>query len=174
MPACQLGLRTNVPACQRACVSTHQKCANFSFLCANVLMCHTSCRCFNLACQRAKRCANFSNIPLTNNKGNFFILLLHKKFYIILNIIVIHITCTCIAYENCIILYFYTLCRIKKVSRIFLIYYFFLFCSLVRNENIKRPGFYTLQVARVSSNFPQLKQLNKIKNTCEYCDLLEL
>ena len=57
----------------------------------------------------------------------------------------------------------------------FIILYFLkLFYSLVRNGNLKRPGFYTLQVTRVFSNFPQLKQLNKIKNTCEYCDLLEL
>ena len=54
---------------------------------------------------------------------------------------------------------------------IFISYDFF---SLVRNENIKRPGFYTLQLARVFSSFSRLKQLNKIKYTCEYCDLLEL
>ena len=49
----------------------------------------------------------------------------------------------------------------------------FLFFTL-KNENTRRPGFYTVLVTRVSSNFLQLKQLNKIKNTCEYCDLLEL
>ena len=54
-----------------------------------------------------------------------------------------------------------------------------LFCFLVKNENTKRPGFYMLLVTRVFLNFPQLKQLNKMKNTCEYviflnCDLLEL
>ena len=43
--------------------------------------------------------------------------------------------------------------------------FFKLFCSLVTNENIKRRGFYTLQVTSVFSNSPQLKQLNKIKNT---------
>ena len=47
-----------------------------------------------------------------------------------------------------------------------LFYYFFLFCSLVRNENVKRPGFYTLQVTRVFLNLPQLKQLSKVKDTC--------
>ena len=31
-----------------------------------------------------------------------------------------------------------------------------------------------LQVTRVFSNFPQLKQVNKKKNTWEYCDFLEL
>ena len=47
------------------------------------------------------------------------------------------------------------------------------FFSLVRNENnIKRPGFYTLQATFVS-NFP-LKQLKQNKNTWEYCGHLEL
>ena len=49
-----------------------------------------------------------------------------------------------------------------------------LFCSLVKNKNTRRPSFYALLVTRFFSNFPQLKQLNKIKNTCEYCDPLEL
>ena len=57
---------------------------------------------------------------------------------------------------------------------IFLFCYFFLFCSLVKNGNVKTPGFYTLQVIRVFSNFLQLKQIIKIKNMREYCDLLEL
>ena len=30
-----------------------------------------------------------------------------------------------------------------------------------------------LHVTRVLWNFPQLKQLNKITNTCQYCDLHE-
>ena len=30
-----------------------------------------------------------------------------------------------------------------------------LFCFLVKNENTKRPGFYTLLVTRVFSNFPK-------------------
>ena len=53
---------------------------------------------------------------------------------------------------------------------------FFLFSSLVRNYNIKRPGFYMLQVTKVFSNFPQLKQLSKIKKACEIfmnCNLPE-
>ena len=46
--------------------------------------------------------------------------------------------------------------------------------TLVRNENIKRPGFYVLPVTGVFSNFPKLKQLSKMKNKCKYCDLHEL
>ena len=64
--------------------------------------------------------------------------------------------CTCIKDINCIILYFLKI-----------------FCSLVRNGNIKRPGFSTLQATKISSNFPQLKKPNKIRNTREYCDLFE-
>ena len=48
------------------------------------------------------------------------------------------------------------------------------FYFLHRNENTKRPGFYTLLVTRGFPNIPQLKQLNKINNTLEYCNLLEL
>ena len=51
----------------------------------------------------------------------------------------------------------------------------FLFFNIFsRNENTKGSGFYTIQVTKVFSNFPKLKQLNKIKNGCEYCDLLGL
>ena len=124
-PACQRGLRANVPeydtvpACQRAkSVST----SHFY-----VPTYHTSCQCFNLACQRAKRCVNFSTscdkVPkgvqifqiffLRNTKRNFYTLLLYKKFCIILDIIVIHIICISIGHENCIKLHFYTSYHIK-------------------------------------------------------------
>ena len=59
---CHRGLRANVPACQKH--------PNFSFLHANVPInvptYHTVYQCFKLACQHAKRRANFSNIPPTN------------------------------------------------------------------------------------------------------------
>ena len=45
---------------------------------------------------------------------------------------------------------------------------------LVRNKIFKRPGFYTLQVTSVFSIFPHIKQLNEMKNTCEYCDNFQL
>ena len=51
---------------------------------------------------------------------------------------------------------------------------FFETFQLLKNKNIKRPGFYTLPVTRVFLNFLQLKQLNEMKNTCEYCDIVEL
>ena len=79
--------------------------------------------------------------------------MLHYTWYHIL----IHIMCICIIYMTCIILYFLKL-----------------FYSLDRNGNIKTPGYVMLQVTTVFSNFPELKQLHKIKNTCEYCDRLEL
>ena len=147
----------------------------------NMPTCHTACQYFRLVCQRAKRHANFSNwfvnLPtflLRNDKGNFYTLL-YKKFYIILDVIVIHIVCICIVHKNYIMLHLYTSCHIKEqYVELFLFYHFFPFCFLVRNENIKKPGFYTLQVKSNFSNFPLLKQLNKIKTTCKYCDLLEL
>ena len=162
--ACQGGLRANVPTCQ------HVKSEPTSHF--YVPTCQKMCQRFNLAFQRTKRRANFStsraNVPksapiiqtflLQNANGNVYTLLLYEKFYIILDIIFIHIMGICIVQINCIILY-----SLK------------LFCSLYRDENIKRPGFCTsLQVTRVFSNFRQLKQLNKIKNTCKYYDLLEL
>ena len=128
---------------------------------------HKAYQFFNLACQRAKQRANFStwraNVPkrvpifqtflLPNAKGNLYTLLLYKKFYIILDIKLISILCICIVHKNCIILHFYTSCHIKEKCVEFLL--FETFYSLVGNENIKRHGFYTLQVTRVFSNFPQ-------------------
>ena len=65
-------MRTCVPKCLRVSViyvPTCQKRARFSFLRANVPenvpTCHKTCQCFNLACQRVKERANFSNIPIT-------------------------------------------------------------------------------------------------------------
>ena len=63
----------------RACVPTWSTCQNAClpawFTCQRaesvptshfyVSMYHTACHCFKLACQIGKRCANFSNIPLT-------------------------------------------------------------------------------------------------------------
>ena len=69
-------------------------------------------------------------------------------------------------HKNC-ILYVILKKRVQKFC------YLKLFYSLVKNQHTKRPGFYTLPVTRVS-NFPQLKQLTKIKNACEYCDLFEI
>ena len=94
----------------------------------------------------------FQTFLLQNAKGNFYILLLYKEFYIMLDIILIHIMGICMVHINCIVLYFLKL-----------------FCSLVRDGNIKRLSFYTLQVTSVFSNFPQPRRLNKMKN-----DLLEL
>ena len=113
----------------------------------------------------------FQSVVLQNAKGNFCTLLLYKKFCIILDIVVIHIICICIVHKNCVILHLYTSCRIN-VCGIFV--FLKVFCSLVKNENAKRPGFYRLPVTRVFLDFPPLKQLKKMKNKCEYCDLVEL
>ena len=182
VPACQRGLRanvlaclrgllTNVPACQCAkSVSTSYFKVSLSQPTNNVLTCHTACQC---AKWRVKFWIWRTNVPkgvpifqtflLRNAKGNFYTLSLYKKLYILLDIIVVH--------KIRIILNFYTSCHITEACVKFFFFiimiilfflFFYLFCSLVRNENIKRPGFYTLQVIRVFSNFPQLKQLHKI------------
>ena len=97
---------------------------------------------FYLVCQCAKQRANFSTwcadmtknvrtfqtFLLRNAKRNFYILLLYKKFYIILYTIVIHIIWICIAHKNCIILHLYTSCHIKEKCLEFLFFIiFFLF-----------------------------------------------
>ena len=109
-----------------------------------------------------KRVSIFQTFLLQYAKGNFYSLLLYKKLYILLDIIVIRTICISIVHKSCIILHFYTSCHIT----------FFHFCSLVRNKNMKRRGFYTLQVTRVFS--PQPKQLSNMKNTCKHCDIHEL
>ena len=105
-----------------------QKRTNFLFLRANVptnaSTCYTACQCFNLACQRAKWGANFSTWCANVPKGvlifqtfllrNLYTLSLYEKFYIILNIMVIHVIGICIVRKKWIILHFYTSCHIKE------------------------------------------------------------
>ena len=76
--------------CQRACFSLN------GTVTINVPACHTACQCVNLACQRTKRRANFSDWRVNLSKAmpvfqtfllriakeNFYTLLLCKKFYI--------------------------------------------------------------------------------------------
>ena len=120
MFACQCGLCANVLTCQRAYVP-----AWFTCQCACVSTCqsvpssHFYVPTCQKTCQRAIRRASVStwhvNVPsgvlifqtflLRNVKGNLYALLLYKKFYIILDIIVINIICLCIVHTNCIILY---------------------------------------------------------------------
>ena len=58
--------------------------------------------------------------------------LLCKKFYIILDVIVIHIICRCIVHRNCIILHFYTSCNIKgKCGKSFFCFVFVFFWFLL-------------------------------------------
>ena len=133
MPTC---LRASVIYVLTACLPTHQKSANFSFLCANepikVPTCHTPCQCFKLACQRVKKCINFSNTPLTKCWRKFLYLIIKKKFnYTWYYIYTYHIHIWCIVHKNCIWLYFYTSCHIKqKCVWSFSFLLFFFLCSL--------------------------------------------
>ena len=113
MLACQHGLRANVlKACQLLIFTCQRANKRFNVpygvpvFQLGLPMCQTACQFFNLGCQRAKRRASFSNIALTKYLGKFL--------YFILDIIVIHIICTCIIHKNCIILHFYISCQIKK------------------------------------------------------------
>ena len=74
--------------------------------------------------------ASFQTILLRNVKGNFNTLLLHKKFYIVLDIIVKHMICICITDENCIISHFYTSCHMKQKCGDFVFFETFLFLFL--------------------------------------------
>ena len=117
----RVNVSINVPTCQR---------------CANYLTWHASApkawQLFNLAWKQRvpKGMPNFKTFFLRNVKGNFYTLLLYKKFYIILDIIVIHMICICFVYENCFILYFYTSSHIKEKCAELLFSETFLFFSL--------------------------------------------
>ena len=118
----------NVPTCQR--------CANYSTWRANVPI---ACQFLNLGCQRAKWRGNFlfrrdnvlkyvldfQTFLLRNAKGNFYTLLLYKKFYIILDIKVIHMICIRIVRKSCIMLHFYSSCHIKEKCAEFLFFWNF-------------------------------------------------
>ena len=62
----------------------------------------------------------------------------------------------------------------RRMCRIVLFNYFFLFCSLLRNEKINRPGFYMLKVTRFFLEFSKAKTTKQDKKMYKYCDLLEL
>ena len=94
--------------CQPVCVPTCQKRANFSFLHVNVLM----------------NVPIFQTFLLWNAKGNLYTLFLYKKFYIILDMILIHM-CICITDKSCIILHFCTSCHLKEKCGIFAFWNFF-------------------------------------------------
>ena len=129
MLVCQCGLRTNVLSYQRA-----KRVPTLHFY---LPTCHQTC-------QPAIRCTNvpkilpiFQAFFLRNAKGNFYTLSLYKKFYIILDIVVI--ICICIAHKNCliinincIILHVYILPQ-RKVRGIYgsYDYVFFMFLSSV-------------------------------------------
>ena len=130
VPMC---LHANVPKAGQILIYTCQrpnKRANMPYgvpmFKLDVPTCQTVCQFFNLACQRAKRRANFSNISFTKISILYYYI---KKFYILLDIKLLDIICICIVNKKCIIhiIFMYYMCGI------FLFRYFFRFCSLVRN-----------------------------------------
>ena len=127
----------------RACVSTclcvsvvyvatcHRR-ANFSFLRAsvtkNVLRPYGALM-FQLGAQLCWKPCHFSNFSLTKCEGKFvYFIILYKKFYILLDSIIIHIICIYIVHKNCMILHFYTSFYIKqKFVEFFFSIIFFVF-----------------------------------------------
>ena len=140
VPACQRGSHANLLACQRGLRANVPECRCVKNVLTShfyVPTCHKTCQFFNLACQRAKRRANFStgrvimpkSLPiaqtflLRNVKWNFYTLLLYEKFYFILDIIITQIMCICIVHKNCIILHLYTSwCHLKEKCVEFLLF----------------------------------------------------
>ena len=171
---CQGGLRANVLESQRGLRANVAKaCQLLIFTFQRVIWLAIF---FILECQRANKGAKFFKHFCYQVLRKISILYYYiKKLYILLDIILIHIICMCIVNKK--LHYNLSLhwCHIKeKWVEFFFFYYFFLFCSLAINQNIKRPGFYTLKLTRVFWNFPQLKELSKIKNTCQYCGLRKM
>ena len=112
-------------------VTTCQVRSNFSFLRTNVTNVPSAIRHANVSTWRAnvpilelgvptcQKAYQFFKRFLRNAKGNFYALLLYKKF-IILDVILIRIMCMCIVHKNCTILHFYTFHAIlKKIVRNF-------------------------------------------------------
>ena len=167
MRASVVYVATKVPVSVSMC----QKRANFSFLRAKRAIRRANC--LTWRAHIPKSMPIFQTFLLRNAKGNFYTLLLHEKFYIILDIIYKQIICICMVLGNFVRLHLYTSwCHLKEICVEFLLFETFLLFSY--KSKYKNPGFYAVQVTKVFSNFSQLKQLNKIKNTCEYYGLLEL
>ena len=113
-------------------------------------------------CQTACQCFKRSLYKMLG--WNFYTLLLYKKFYFK------PISQLCISYVYVsyikTILYFISILHVilhkSGWSFSFLSFYFYF---LLFNEewNIKGLGFYTLQITKIFSNFPQLKQLKKYR-----------
>ena len=128
MLSCQRGSRANVPETCQLLIFTCQCaiwCAYFSVWHANV----------------PKGVPIFRKFLLQNAKGNWYSLLLYKKFWIILDIIVIHIICICTLQKNCIKFHFYTSCQIKEQCEDFFIIIFFSFLFLSQKWKCKKTCF---------------------------------
>ena len=123
--ACKRGLRANVPkACQHV-ILTCQRANKHANVPNDVPI-------FQLGVAKSvpKSVPIYQTFLLRKGKEKFYALL-YKIFYIILDIIVIHMICTCIVHKNCSILHFYTPCHIKESvwNCSFLLFFSFLLFS---------------------------------------------
>ena len=122
-------------------------------------------------CQRAFQFFKHSSYEMLKEISVLYYCIINSISYLIS---CLYRSCVYVWYIKIVLYFIYILHDAILKKNVWSFCFLKLFCSLVRNDNIKRPGCYTLQVTRVFSNFSQLKQLNKIKNTCEYCGPLEL
>ena len=115
---------------QRACVPTCQKRVDSTFLHANVPInvpkCQTVCQFFTLVFQRTKSVPILQTLLL--RKWNFYTLLLYKRFYILLDAIVIHTIYIYMhrTYKLCYtsFLYFMSLLKKRELNFYFLFFFF--------------------------------------------------
>ena len=155
MLRCQRGLCANVPACQRA--SVLKACQHLIFTCQRAN------KRDNVSTWRANFSSWLANVskdePIFRSFLLCFIIIKNSTLYLISWLYILYAYVYIKTVLNFISIFHVIL---KKSEWNFLIVIIiFLFCSSVRDENVKRPGFYTLQVTRIFSNFPQLKQQNK-------------
>ena len=107
-----------------------------------------ACQLLIFTCQRANKLTNVStwclnvpndvpifqlDMPTCQKACQFFDFIIIEKFYIILDIIDMHIICIwCIVHKKCIRLHFYTSCYIKGkcVDFFVIVFFLFFFCFL--------------------------------------------
>ena len=155
----------------RACVP-----AWFTFQCAKSV---PTSHFYVLACQSAMQRANaltwHANVPngvpafqtflSRNGKWNFYTFL----YYYIKKLTFVYVSYMIVA------LYFISILHaILKKSMWNFSFFFFSFWLFSSKWKHRNTWFLNAKVTGVFANFPQIKYLKKIKNTCEYCDLFEL
>ena len=131
-----------------------------------------TCQCANKRANVPKGMLIFQTFSLQNAKGNLYTLLLYKKFYIILDIIVIHMICVFIIHKNY-ILHIYISSHVKEKWAEFS---FFETLFFIKKWKYKKTWLLFVTRNKGFVEFFSAKTTKQIerKNMCEYCNLLEL